>query len=177
MFFAIATLVDDLSWERILGMNPAVRDLIVSHHAPQEFVHFSWVVSEEIDKEKTIKSLIDASKSIHPFKVQSGGIGTFPGKIPAVTYIIARNRALDMAHSLIWEKCSGHMGEIKKNYSPDRWIPHITLLHYGLDSRDYCEFLEKSIENEISFSIDVNNLAIIFKDETSAGMLYKCDLQ
>jgi 2'-5' RNA ligase len=177
MFFAIATLVDSSIWERILEKNPSVKELILSHPGNQEFIHFSWVVSEEMDKDKTISSLGNAAKLIQPFTVKSGGLGIFPGVVPAVTYILARNRMLDQAHSLIWNTCTKHLGSLKMTYSSENWIPHITLLHHGLESGDYCEFLEKSIENDFSFSIQVNNLAIIYKDETSAGLLYKCDLR
>jgi 2'-5' RNA ligase len=176
MFYAIATLLDDVLWDRILESNPRVRDLILSHRSPQDYAHFSWLVCEELDREKLSKSLEDIASSITSFDVHSGGIGIFPGVIPVITYILARNEELTETQRLIWSRCAGNLGKVNVKYSPELWIPHITLLHYGLESREYCEFLETCIESEISFSINVNNLAIIYKDEDSAGLLYKCDL-
>jgi 2'-5' RNA ligase len=176
MFYAIATLLDDEVWDRILESNPRVRDLILGHRGPLDYAHFSWLVCEEIDREKTIRSLESIAGSITTFDVLSGGIGIFPGKIPAITYILARNEMLSHTQASIWSNCAENLGKVNVKYSPERWIPHITLLHYGLESREYCEFLETCIDSEVSFSINVNNLAIIYKDEDSAGLLYKCDL-
>jgi 2'-5' RNA ligase len=176
MFYAIATLLDDEVWDRILESNPRVRDLILNHRSPLDYAHFSWLVCEELDREKTISSLEEISSSITSFDVQSGGIGIFPGTIPAITYILARNEKLAQIQTLIWSTCSVNMEKVNVKYSPERWIPHITLLHYGLESREYCEFLETCIDSEVSFSVKVNNLAIIYKDEDSAGLLHKCDL-
>jgi 2'-5' RNA ligase len=177
MFYAIATLIDQTTWGRILDKNPAIRDLIVSRQNQQEFIHFSWLISEDLDKEKTIKLIEDVAKSTVEFDIQSGGIGIFTGTVPAITYVLARNEAVTRTHLQLWNKSAGIMGSVNIKYSPERWIPHITILHYGLEAREYCEFLEKSIESEVSFTIDVNNLAIIYKDENSAGLLYKVDLQ
>jgi len=176
MFYAIATLIDHSTWGRILDKNPAVRNMIVSRQTPQEFIHFSWLISEDLDKEKTIKLLDDVAKSTVEFDIQSGGIGIFTGNIPAITYVLARNETVTSTQLNLWNNCVGHMGSMNIKYSPERWIPHITILHYGLETRDYCEFLEKSIDTEVSFTIEVNNLAIIYKDENSAGLLYKVDL-
>jgi len=177
MFYAVATLIDQTTWGRILDKNPAVRELIVSRQIKQEFVHFSWLISEDMDEKKTIKLLDDVAKSTVEFDIQSGGLGIFTGNVPAITYILARNESVTRTHLQLWEKCVGLMGSINMKYSPERWIPHITILHYGLETREYCEFLEKSMDIDVSFTIEVNNLAIIFKDENSAGLLYKVDLQ
>jgi len=177
MFYAIATLIDHSTWGRILDKNPAVRDLIVSRQSQQEYIHFSWLISEDLDKEKTIKLLDDVAISTVEFDIQSGGIGIFTGIVPAITYGLVRNQQASHIQSRIWNNCLEHMGSMNMKYSPDRWIPHITILHYGLQAREYCEFLEKSIDAEVSFTIEVNNLAIIYKDENSAGLLHKVDLQ
>lgn len=175
MFYAIATLLDDEVWDRILESNPKVRDLILSHRSPQDYAHFSWLVCEEINREKVERSLDEIAGSTPGFDVQSGGIGIFPGTIPAITYILARNELISKTHELIWSRCAANLGKVNVKYSPGLWIPHITLLHYGLESREYCKFLETCIDCEISFSLNVNNLSIIYKDEDSAGLLYKCD--
>ncbi len=177
MFFSIATVLDEVDRRRILSINPSVRDMILAYHSPQDIFHFSWLVCEEINKEEIHTCLEKIARQKHGFTIQSGGIGIFPGNIPAITYVLSRSPEITEMHSMLWEKCGKHIDQINKKYAPDRWIPHVTLLHQGLESRKYCEFLDKSIGSDISFELKVNNLSVIYKDELSAGMLFSCTLK
>lgn len=177
MFFSIATILDDADRRRILCINPSVRDMIQKYHSPQDIFHFSWMVCEEINKEEIHTCLENIARQKHSFTIQSGGIGIFPGKIPAITYVLSRSPEMTEFHSMIWDNCGKHLDRINAKYAPDRWIPHITLLHQGLESSKYCEFLDKSIDADISFEIKVNNLSLIYKDESSAGMLFSFTLK
>lgn len=177
MFFSIATVLDEADWQRILNINPSVRDMILHYHSPQDYFHFSWMVCEGMNQEEIFTSLKYIAGQKSSFTIQSGGIGIFPGNIPAITYVLSRSPEMTEMHSMLWNNCVKHVDRINTKYAPDCWIPHITLLHQGLESRKYCEFLEKSVDSEISFEIKVNNLSVIYKDEMSDGMLFSCTLK
>jgi 2'-5' RNA ligase len=177
MFFSIATILNNDDCQRIMDINPSIHEMIQDYRNPQDFFHFSWLVCEEMNTEKTINCLKNLCGQKLVFTVQSGGIGIFPGKTPAITYVLVRNPVMTEIHSLIWGNCEKHLGKINMKYAPTRWLPHITLLHQRMEPRRYYEFVEKCIENDVSFEIKVSNLSVIFKDESSAGMLFTCNLK
>ena len=172
MFYAVATLIDQPTWQGILDQNSSIRDWFSTHGNEQDIItHFSWLVSQEMQVERVSGLLSDLAERTTQFTCTSGGLGIFPGTVPAITLNLARNIELSRFQEEIWNSCQPYIGNINQKYSPDRWIPHITMLHHGVGSMDYCDFLQKIISNEISFELNVNNLSLIYKDVSSAGQI------
>jgi 2'-5' RNA ligase len=177
MYYAVATLLGKETWQGILDQNPATREMILAHRGKSDFIHFSWMVSQAINLETVSTSLQSIAETTLEFECMNGGLGVFSGEVPVVTFVLARNKKLANIHAKIWKSCVPNMDMVNKKYSPDAWIPHVTLLHYDLAPEDYCNFIEKSITTNIQFRIMVDNLAIIFKDGNKAGLLTRYDLK
>jgi hypothetical protein len=171
MFYAVATLLGKETWQGILNQIPETRDLILSHRPDNEFIHFSWIVSNGINFENVSNSIKRIAESRNKFETSYGGIGIFPGEKPVATFILVRNEMLNMLQSEIWQACEGQMGNVNKHYSPNAWVPHVTLLNQNITDDEYCQFLTTSIHNEIEFKVKIDNIAIIFKDGNKSGIL------
>jgi 2'-5' RNA ligase len=177
MYYAVATLIGKETWQGILDQNPATSEMILAHRGESDFIHFSWMVSQAINLETVSATLQSIAETTMEFECMNGGIGVFSGEFPVVTFVLARNKKLAATQLKIWNNCYPNMGMVNVKYSPDAWIPHITLLHYDIEKEDYCSFIEKSISTNIQFRIMVDNLAIIFKDGNKAGLLTRYDLK
>lgn len=67
------------------------------------------------------------------------------------------------------------MTDINPYYAPDVWMPHITLLHDGLNTDVYIKFLSSCIYIPVQIEINVANLVVLFQDNDKAGMISRCD--
>ncbi len=177
MFHALATMVDNKTWQGILDQIPEGRDLVLSHKPDINLVHFSWIVSKEIDLEPLSKVVEKMAASWEEFETQNGGFGIFPGKDPVLTMVLARNKTMCEFHTELWEKSSPFITEVNLNYAPSAWIPHITLMHHDIRCEEYSSFLECCISKEIKLSFKVDNIALIYKDGNDAGVLRRYDLK
>lgn len=175
MLYAITTLLEDPTWHEILQKIPDGNLLVSSGKIEHQYPHFSWIVSQGLEVEKVFHALDQIAKEAQSFITLSGGTGIFPGEEPAVTLILVRNRMMDKLHKKIWTACARHAMEMKQTYTPEAWIPHVTLLHYGNQKEDYSRFLEGTLYKEIHIQIKVNNLALIFRDGEKSGQLGRFD--
>lgn len=175
MFYAVATLIESKIWNNILVQNENTQRILQRYSSENDPIHFSWLVCQGIDKGQIKEVLEDIAKKIKPFSVQSGGIGIFPGDKPVVTFQLVRNLMVSDIQREIWEKCVPYMDHVNRFYSPDFWIPHITLIHQNIGREVFCQFIENSIFTDVRFSFDVTNLSIIFQDGKKKGILYRFD--
>jgi 2'-5' RNA ligase len=176
MIFAVVSIIDQLTWQTIMNSLPETRGIIALQNK-SEFIHLSWVVGQQIEEKQAVQAIEELSFKQPAIQVKSGGMGIFGGEKPKITLNLARNKAMDVFHSKIWNKCQIWMKEIKQYYSPDLWMPHVTLIRNDIFKMDYPEFLSKSIYSSFQIKVPITNLAIIFKDDNSAGLLAQFPLK
>lgn len=176
MIYAVVSLIDKETWRGILNLMPESRQTIARQNET-EIIHLSWVVCQQIKEKKLVKDLQNISEHQSVLKISSGGMGIFCGEKPKITLNLARNKKIARLHSKIWNKCQPHMTGIKQYYSPDLWMPHITLIQDGFSKQDYAEFLNKSIYTPFEIEIPITNLAVLFQDDKNAGMLTHFDFK
>jgi 2'-5' RNA ligase len=170
MIFAVASLIEQSVWQKILDSIPKSKVTLVNYDN-SEFAHISWIVSQQMDVMKVEKTLKSISSSQSPLIIPSGGLGIFCGEKPVVTLQLVRNPALNRLHTKVWTNCHEDMEDSKPYYSPEFWMPHVTLMHEELASKDYSELLMNCIYSPIQMEIPLNNLAIIYQDDQNAGVL------
>lgn len=170
MIFAVASLIEQSVWQKILDSIPKSRIALVNHDN-SEYAHISWIISQQMDVLKVEKTLKTISSTQSPMLISSGGLGIFSGEKPVVTLQLVRNSSLNILHNKVWTKCHKDMENSKPYYSPDFWMPHVTLLHDEFTTLDYSEFLMSCIYSPIQLDIPLTNLAIMYQDGQNAGVL------
>lgn len=176
MFYSLATLLNEKNWLRILDQMPDGREIILTQKPDLDLVHISWIVSTGISLEPLAESMDKISKIHTSFNTVSGGIGIFAGQEPVLTLMVARSRKMCEMQFALWEECRRYMTGINNHYSPDAWMPHITLLHQQNRKNEICNTLEKTVNRDISFSVCIDNLSLIYLDKEKAGLLRRFDL-
>jgi 2'-5' RNA ligase len=170
MIFAVATLIDKVVWKKILDSIPKSRIALV-YHDNLEFAHISWIVSQQMDVVKVERTLQSISSFQSPIMASSGGLGIFCNENPVITLQLVRNPSLNHLHTKVWTKCHRDMENSKPYYSPDFWMPHVTLLHDEFTQMEYSEFLSNCIFSPIQMDIPLTNLAIMYQDGQNTGVL------
>lgn len=67
MNYAVASLIGQETWQRILEFLPESRE-IISHQKNNEFAHVSWVVSKQLNAPQVEKSLKSIAKRQPPLR-------------------------------------------------------------------------------------------------------------
>ncbi len=176
MFYSLASIIDETTWQGILDQIPDGKDVILNKKPDLEHVHISWIVSQAIDLDPLSPVIREIAGSHTSFETVSGGLGVFPGQTPVLTFILARNRMMCELQSEIWERCKLFMKGINNNYSPEAWIPHITLLYSRNGGKEICNILERYVPMDIKFNIRIDNLSMIYLDAPDAGLLCRYSL-
>ncbi len=169
MFYAIATLLNERTWQFILDSLPEGHTLNNGGKIETKFPHFSWLVGKGLDRSAVDKRLKRIAATWKGFPVFSGGFGIFPGEEPVVTINLARSKDLCELQQLIWTECGQYLSDVNMNYSPLKWIPHITLLHHGISSEEYCRFFENNMAKDICFDFKVENICVLYRDNDIVG--------
>jgi 2'-5' RNA ligase len=131
--------------------------------------HFSWHIAEAYDLEplKGImkKVIIDEV----PFNVHTSGIAVFKGETPVVYVPIARTKKLSELHEKICESVSPISTIESTYYLPDYWMPHISLGFVDLNLVNIDCLVEKIRVQNLKWSITIDNIALIYEQDTSEG--------
>ncbi len=69
-----------------------------------------------------------------PLPVRCGGLGLFTTTRPVVFVPVVRGERLSRLHSQLWDRLADVAKGTLQFYSPDGWLPHITLAHGALDT-------------------------------------------
>jgi 2'-5' RNA ligase len=141
--------------------------------------HYSYHVSSNYEKEKVKKVLEHAASSVAPFSVKTAGIGIFPGELPVLFMPVVRTPQLTKLHQLLWDglgcACDMSVGS-SPLYSPENWIPHVTLAHGDIHVGNLCRIIRMLQTKVSSWEISVDNISLIWDSGSSQEVLWKLPL-
>jgi 2'-5' RNA ligase len=123
--------------------------------------HFSWHIAEQYDLERAGQSIQTALESIRPFQIRTVGIGLFTG-IRQIVYVpIIKDCRLIEIHQRIWQAAQPVSQGSNHLYSPDNWVPHITLFHENLTQENIGPVMEYLAVKSYAWEITIDQLALI----------------
>lgn len=134
--------------------------------------HFSWMVAEKFEEQAVKDAFAVISKESAEFEISTNGLGLFTSEKPILYIPIVKTEKLLELHQTVWNLLLP-LGENPSSfYQPSQWIPHVTLTSDGLSASKLSCILEEIIHLSFVMTIPVNNLALIFSDEKSAGIKF-----
>jgi len=134
--------------------------------------HFSWFVAEEFDEPGLKNEFLDLSTQLTEFEISTNGIGLFTGENPILYIPIVKTRKLLELHEEIWKLLSPLGVKLSAVYQPEHWIPHITITSDKTSPANIHCIVEAILHLPMTITIPVNNLALIYADEDSAGIKF-----
>jgi 2'-5' RNA ligase len=123
--------------------------------------HFTYQVVEAYDQPRLVRILEELARQTRPFKVHTTGVGLFTGEMPVIYLPLVKNDALLHFHKIIWDRTIDTAQGPSPYYSPDSWIPHITLGYGDVTNFNLGCAMEALAFKDFNWEITVDNLTFI----------------
>jgi 2'-5' RNA ligase len=141
---------------------------------PHPFPHFTYQAAEDYDLTQLDEILQALAARSVPFQIPTAGLSIFGDY--AVYLVVPRVPQLDRYHAMLWQ-ATIPAGRTKPEvwYSPEEWVPHITLA-LGPQIRDKVpEIVRLLYRRDLEWRIEVNNLTVVYEDDTHKEFINRYD--
>ena len=135
------------------------------------YPHFSWQIAESYDMGKLINIFEDIAENTKPFKVKTTGIGLFTGKSPVIFIPLVKDTQLLKFHHSVWDRLIKVGEDISDYYSPQSWVPHISLAYEDVTEENVGKALKKLSFIDFSWNFEVDNISFIYESNGQIGGL------
>jgi 2'-5' RNA ligase len=135
--------------------------------------HVTFHLSER-DVESGAAAVVERlAKSTAPFRLYSAGLGVFAGPNGPILHLsVARSpAAARLAEQLELELSAAGFPGTDAYYTPERWIPHITIAQQNLSGADLPGLLAWLVEQPLAIEIVVSELSIARETPTGVEIL------
>ena len=169
---AVVSLLDDSAYSRIEAMWRVLElkcGLKGIKNTP--YPHFSWHVADSYSGEEVQGILQGLSANAKPFTVTTSGLGIFTGQEPVIYILISKTEKLLRFHKSIWKQIQPFANCGSDFYTPDVWVPHITLAHSDVNKQALLCALEELAFVPFSWEIKIENLAVVGQSGVEVGRL------
>jgi 2'-5' RNA ligase len=136
------------------------------------YAHFSWQIAADYRWDRVEAVMQEIAALMEPITIKTTGLTVFTGENPVLVVPLIRTAALSQFHALIWRKMEGVGIGASMHYHPQNWVPHITLANYDLTPANLDCAMQKLAFRDLSWEIEVDNLALISQEDVEKGMLH-----
>ncbi len=131
--------------------------------------HFSWQVAQDYHYEQLAHILDEVSRQAVPFQVNTGGLGIFTGEVPVLYISVVKNIHMLQLHEKLWNEARDAGVNINAFYSPDHWMPHITVAYGDVDQDTLRCAISRLAFQIFNWEFRVDNLAVISQPDGGVG--------
>lgn len=136
------------------------------------YPHFSWLIAQDFDWSTLEESMKEIAAETRPFTVRTNGLGIFSGFYPVIYIPLVRTKAMSALHQKIWERTQEIGTNIVSYYTPQNWVPHITLAYEGITQENISCAMQELIFHNFKWEFEVNNIGFIHQnDKTTEEIL------
>ncbi|WP_426060168.1 2'-5' RNA ligase family protein [Hymenobacter sp. B1770] len=161
--FAITSLLNPRNAKRI---NRIVKELETQfglddvQDTPDPHLTYLLTGTRRLNELKAV--LRELAATTPPFSAFTTGLGVFPGRNPVIYIPVLRSNDLNLLHQRVLDVTSPFC-RAGTYYSPDRWLPHISLALHDTTPDLLGPVLGHLNEETYNLRLNVNNLAILRK--------------
>ena len=128
--------------------------------------HLSYHVAQQYDRALLEPSLSRYAENTRPFTLATAGLGLFTLPQPVIYLAVVKNLELARFQRWLWYEVSGTTTSGLDYYTPDNWVPHITLFQQGLDETNIGEALALLSGRDFAWTITIQSLGLLEPTET-----------
>jgi 2'-5' RNA ligase len=136
--------------------------------------HFSWNIAEDYPPEKLEPAMREVASQLPPLRVHTGGLGIFTGPSPVIFLPVVKTPSLTRAHQIIWDRFQSVATDLSPYYSPENWIPHISLAYQDVTSANIGVVIEYLASQVSTWEMTVDNITFIYEPTGAVGSLNFC---
>jgi len=140
---------------------------------PGGIPHLTFHISNRDIEPGAIAVVERVASEFPPFTLFSSGLGTFAGPDGPIVHIaVARApRAASLAETLDRELAAAGYPGTDRYYTPERWVPHITIAQQNLDGVDLGKLLAWLAAQPLAFELPLTSLSVAKETPTGADIL------
>lgn len=124
------------------------------------FPHVTLLGCDGLDRPSLQAVLEDFSHRLAPFSLRTAGLGVFLRPKPVLHAPVIRTPALSRLHLRLWEEVGRLGGDRYDLYSPERWLPHLSLAVGDLTPDNLLEALAILADMDQELRFEVTNLTL-----------------
>jgi 2'-5' RNA ligase len=125
------------------------------------FPHFSYHLADHYDVDRLTSILQTFVRGRTPMEVKTTGLGIFSGG-PLVLYIpVVRGPELHQMHADLWNAVAPVSHGLNPVYSPETWMPHITLAYGDVRPEALPDIIRLLGEREFNWHITIDQLLLL----------------
>ncbi|NPV57519.1 MAG: 2'-5' RNA ligase family protein [Anaerolineae bacterium] len=139
--------------------------------------HVTWQFAEAYRPEY-LDALENISKNIPKMEISINGLGLFTGRNVVLYLHVVKNRILTDLHRSIWLEVEPYAINPSPLYSPDQWIPHITIADNLSDETIFGKLVTNLMYQQTKFTTLIDNISVMTNEVSSGiGMTHRYQLQ
>ncbi len=123
--------------------------------------HFTWFASSEMNMGRCVPLLAEFAQRHPPFRVQTAGLGLFPGETPVLFLPLVKSVELAELHRSLWEQVHPLCQGMREISLPEFWVPHITLALKDLTRENLTCAIDAIAFDTLQLFITVDNLLLV----------------
>ncbi|WP_242929313.1 2'-5' RNA ligase family protein [Pontibacter vulgaris] len=127
------------------------------------YPHLTLLTAEIADKEELREYLEQLCLETPTFTVRTTGLGIFPGAYPVIYVPVLRTPPLNLLHARLHRDISEMSIEMGIHYSPNTWLPHISLALGDTSQELLGPILDFLSNYNFNWEIKLDNLTILQK--------------
>ena len=125
------------------------------------YPHFTWQIAPAYDLERITRTLEDIASRTAPFEISTAGLGLFNGESPVLYIPLVKTPVLTVLHQQIWQALLPASTNPSPYYSPEQWVPHITLACNDLTAESAGAVITRLVARNFDWQMRVANLFFV----------------
>jgi hypothetical protein len=134
------------------------------------YPHFSWLATTDFLWDPVSEKLEMLCETLPPFQVQTAGLGIFTGSKPILYISLVKTAQLLNIHSKIWNAVFPFLKDPILYYSPEHWIPHITVAYGDLTIQNLPCAIQGMMDKPIDFVLEIKKISVLFHTSEEVGI-------
>lgn len=127
--------------------------------------HISWHVAGSYNLHVLKTILVDITVRATPLTIRTEGLGIFTGNVPIIYINVVKDAALQEFQFKLWQSAQSAAHEASILYTPENWIPHITLARGDINSCNLGCLMDKLAFKDLSWELEMDHIAVIGQDD------------
>ena len=135
--------------------------------------HFTWFVADTLDVAAVEAIIADLSARSKELTSYVFGFGIFSGERPVFYLPLVKSQAMTDLHNEIWSQVISYSQGRNRYYSPNFWLPHITLAINDITKESLACALESVAFEPVEMKISADNLIVVAQEDDPSSLALK----
>lgn len=173
----VVSLLDEEHIQRVNDLRDELQERAgIAGAQTSVYPHCSYHVAGHYDPSQIQDALAQLAGETPVFEVATSGLGVFTTPALVLYLAVVRNPQLSHVHERVFRTSNAASSEPLPYYTPERWVPHITLVQGDFDAEGLASAMRFLATRELHWTISVTNLALLVEANGETALQYRAPL-